>query len=115
MRIFREHMTLPEAKTWVQCRPSKTLRTLIEHQHFTTWMKDYRQVPLFQSASKCPRVQCVAIMDIDSDHLLLCERGIHRIRPHDAQVRLLEADLIKATGHPVVEPAHLDVIRNVPI
>ena len=64
MRIFLEHMTLPEAKTWVQCRPSKTLRTLIKPQHFTSWMKYYCRVPLFQSGSKCPRVQCDAIMDI---------------------------------------------------
>ena len=43
-------------------------------------------------------------MDICGDHLLHCERGIHRIRQHDAQVRLLEEDLIKAARHPVVEP-----------
>ena len=104
MRIFREHRTLPEAKAWVQCTPLKTLRALIKPQHFTTWMKYYCQVPLFQSASKCPRVQCDAIMDIYGDHLLHCERGIHRIIRHDAQVRLLEADLIKAARYPVVEP-----------
>ena len=68
------------------------------------WMKYYCQVPLFQSGSKRPRVQCDAIMDICGDHLLRCERGIHRIRRHDAQVRLLEADLIKVTRHLVVEP-----------
>ena len=33
-----------------------------------------------------------------------CERGIHRIKRHDAQVRLLEADLIKVARHPVVGP-----------
>ena len=43
-------------------------------------------------------------MDIYGDHLLHCGRGIHRIRRHDAQVRLLEADLIRAARHPVVEP-----------
>ena len=59
MRIFREYMTFPEAKTWVQCRPSKTLRSVIKPQHFTTWMKYYCQVPLFQSGSKCPRAQWV--------------------------------------------------------
>ena len=57
MRIFRQHMTLPEAKNWVQLWPSKTLRTLIKPQHFRTWMKYYCQVPLFQSRSKCPLVQ----------------------------------------------------------
>ena len=65
-------------------------------------MKYYCQAP--QSGSECPRVQCDAIMDICGDHLLHCERGLHRIRRHDAQVRLLEADLIKAARHPVVEP-----------
>ena len=38
------------------------------------------------------------------DHLLHCERGIHRIRRHDVQFRLLEADLIKSPRRPVVEP-----------
>ena len=104
MHVFREHMILPEPNTWVQCRPSKMLRTLIKPQHFTTWMKYYCQVPLFQSGSKCPRVHCDAIMDIYGDYLLHCERGINRIRLHDTQLRLLEADLIKAARHPVVEP-----------
>ena len=104
MRIMREHMTLPEIKNWVQYRPSKTKQTLIKPQHFTTWMKYYCRVPLFQSGSKCPRVLCDAIMDVYGEHLLHCERGIHRIRRCDAQVRLLEADLIKAARHPVVEP-----------
>ena len=49
-------------------------------------------------------MQCDAIMDIYGDHFVHCERGIHRIRRHEAQVRLLEADLIKAERHPVVEP-----------
>ena len=101
MRIFREHMTLPEAKTWVQRRPSKTLRTLIKP---SMRMKCYCQVPPFQSGSKCLRVQCDASMDIYGDHLIYCETGIHRISPHDAQVRLLEADLIMAASYPVVEP-----------
>ena len=43
-------------------------------------------------------------MDTNGDHLRHCERGIHRIRRHDAQVRLLEADLIYAARHPVVQP-----------
>ena len=63
-------------------------------------MKYYCQVPLFQSGSKCPRVQ----MDRYGDRLLHCERRFNRIRRNDAQVRLLEADLIKAAMHPVVEP-----------
>ena len=104
MSIFREHMTLPEAKTQIQCGSSKTLRTLIKPQHFTSWMKYDFQVPLFQSGSKCSRVLCDAIMDICGDHLLHCERGIHKIGRHDAQVRLLDADLIMAARHPVVEP-----------
>ena len=43
-------------------------------------------------------------MDVYGYHVLNCERGINRIRRQDAQVRLLEADLIKAARHPVVEP-----------
>ena len=42
-------------------------------------------------------------MDIYGDHLLYCERGPHRIRRHDAQVKLLARDLAKAARHPVVE------------
>ena len=38
------------------------------------------------------------------DHLLHCERGDHRIRRHDAHVRLLQTDLKKAATHPVLEP-----------
>ena len=49
-------------------------------------------------------MQCDAIMDIYGDHLLHCEWGIHRITRHDAQVRLLQADLITTARHPVVEP-----------
>ena len=49
-------------------------------------------------------MQCDAIMDIYGDHLLHCDRVIQQIRRHAAQVRLLEADLIKAARHPVVEP-----------
>ena len=78
--------------------------SLIKPQHFATSMKYYSQVPLFQSGSKCTRVQCDAIMDIYGGHLLRYERGMHKMKPHDAQVRLLEADLIKAARHPAVEP-----------
>ena len=49
-------------------------------------------------------VRCDANMDIYVDHLHPCERGIQKIRRHDAEVRLLEADLIKAARHPVVQP-----------
>ena len=50
MRIFRENMTLPEAKTWVQCRPSKALRTLIKPQHLPTWMKYFVKYLFFNVA-----------------------------------------------------------------
>ena len=36
MRIFRANMSLPEAKTWLHCRPCKPLRTLINASQFTT-------------------------------------------------------------------------------
>ena len=49
-------------------------------------------------------IRVCSIMDIHGQYFLHCERGIHRIRRHDAQVRLLEADLIKAARHAVVEP-----------
>ena len=58
------------------------LRTLFNAPQFTIWMMYYYcHVPL-----------------------LHCERGTHRIRRHDAQVRLLQADLKKAARHPVLEP-----------
>ena len=53
MHVFREHMTLPDAKTWVQCRPSKTLRTLIKPLHFTTWMKYYCRIPTESAIHPC--------------------------------------------------------------
>ena len=68
------------------------------------YMKYYYQVPLFHTGTKCNRPLCAAIMDIYGDHLLHCGRGTHRIRRHDAQVRLLQADLKKAARHPVLEP-----------
>ena len=43
-------------------------------------------------------------MDMYGNRLLHFERGTHRIRRHDAQVRLLQADLKKAARHPVLEP-----------
>ena len=42
-------------------------------------------------------------MDTYGDHLLYWERGPHRIRRHDAQVKPLARDLAKAARHPVVE------------
>ena len=42
-------------------------------------------------------------MDTYGDHLLYCERGPHRIRRHDVQVKLLARDLAKAARPPVVE------------
>ena len=66
-------------------------------------MQYYCQVPLFQPGTRCQRPQCAAVMDIYGDHLLYCERGPHRIRRHDAQVKLLARDLAKAARHPVVE------------
>ena len=86
MRIFRERMTLSQAKTWILCRPSKALRTLIKPERFTTWMKCYCRVPLFQSGTKCPSVRCDTIMDVYGDHLLHCESGIHRITRYDAKI-----------------------------
>ena len=97
-------MSLPEAKTWLHCRPCKPLRTLINTPQFTTWMKYYCQVPLFQTGTKYNRPQCPAIMDMYGDHLLHCERANHRIRRHHAQVRLLQYDLKKAVRNPVLEP-----------
>ena len=66
-------------------------------------MKYNCQVPLFQTGTKYNRPQFAANMDISGDHLLHCESGTHRIRRHDAQVRLLHADLKKAAWHLVLE------------
>ena len=46
--------------------------------------------------------------------LLYCERGSHRIRRHDAQVRLLAGDLAKAARHPIVEERPLGRHRERP-
>ena len=97
-------MSLPEAKNRLHCRPCKPLRTLINAPKFTTRMKYYCQVPLFQTGTNCNRPQFAANMDIYGDLLLHCERGTHRIRRHDEQVRLLQADPKKATKHLVLEP-----------
>ena len=42
-------------------------------------------------------------MNTYGDHLLYCETGPHRIRRHDAQVKLLAKDLAKAARHPDVD------------
>ena len=57
-RIFMENLTLTEGKTWLHCRPCKPIRTLIRAPQFTTWMKYYDQVPLFQTGTKCNHPQC---------------------------------------------------------
>ena len=46
----------------------------------------------------------IAITHVKILHVNHCERKINRIGRHDSQVRLLEADLIRAANHPVVEP-----------
>ena len=74
MRIFRENMSLPEAKTWLHCRPCKPLRTLIIARQFTTWMKYY--FPLFQTRTKCNRPQCAAIMDIYMEIIFCIVKGV---------------------------------------
>ena len=107
MKIMRNSMKLPEAKTWIQCRPSETLKTSIPHYHFRVWLQYFCQVPLFQPGSRCARPHCAALVDVYGDHLLHCERGTHRIARHDEQVRLLVGDLSKAARHPVVEPRPL--------
>ena len=103
IRIFRENMSLPEAKTW-NAGHVRRFELFINAPQFTTWIKYYCQVPLFQTGTKCNRPQCAATMDIYGDHLLQCERGTHRIRRHDAQIRLLQAGLKKTARHPVLEP-----------
>ena len=42
-------------------------------------------------------------MDIYANHLLHRKGATHRVRRHDAQVLLLQADLKKAARHPVIE------------
>ena len=99
---MRNSMKLPESKTWANCSPSTGNATYIPHHHFKVWLQYYCQVPLFQPGTRCQRPQCAAVMDTYWDHLLYCERGPHRIRRHDAQLKLLARDLAKAARHPVV-------------
>ena len=96
-------MKLPEVKTWAKCSPSTAYATYIAHHDFKVWLKYYCQVPLFQPGTKCRRPQCAFVMEKYWDHVLYCERGPHRFRRHDAQVKLLARDLAKAARHPVVE------------
>ena len=76
MRISRENMSLPEAKTWLHCRACKPLRTLLNAPQFTTWMKCCCPVPLFQTGTKCNRPQCAAIMDIYMEIIFCTKKGI---------------------------------------
>ena len=107
-------MKLPEAKTWVNCRPSLGYATYIPTRHFKVWLQYFCQVPLFQPGARCTRPQCAAAQDIYGDHLLYCERGSHRIRRHDAQVRLLAGDIAEAARHPIVEERPLGRHRERP-
>ena len=99
-RIMRSSMKLPEAKTWTNCSPSTGYATYIPQHHFKVWLQYYCRVLLFQPGTRCQRPQCETVMDTYGDHLLYCDRGPHRIRRHDAQVKLLARDLAKAARHP---------------
>ena len=83
----------------------RTKRRVVEtkcfERHFRRILLSCTSISIWFKMSAC---QYNAIMDIYGDHLLQCERGIHGIRRHDAQVRLFEADLIKVAKRPVVEP-----------
>ena len=68
MKIMRMSMNLLEAKTWIKCRPSGTLKTSIPHHHFRVWLQYFCHVPLFHPGSKCARPQCAAVMDVYGDH-----------------------------------------------
>ena len=58
---------------------------------------------IFHPGSRCQRPPCAAVMDTYGYHFVYCEGGPHRIRRHDAHVKLLAGDLAKAARHPVVE------------
>ena len=111
---MRNSMKLPEAKTWVNSRPSAGYATYIPTNHFRVWLKYFCQVPLFQPGARCTRPECAAILDIYGDHLLYCERGSHRIRSYDAQVRILAGDPAKPARHPIVEERPLGSHRERP-
>ena len=112
LKIMRNSLKLPEAKIWIQCRPSEILKTSIPHHHFKVWLQYFCQVPLFQPGSRCARPQCAAVMDVYGDHLHHCERGTRRITRHDEQVRV--RDLSMAARHHDLEPRPLGRHRERP-
>ena len=114
LKIMPNSMKLPEAKTWMHCRPSEILKTSVPHHHFKVWLQYFCQVPLFQPGSRFARPQCAAVMDVYGDHLLHCERGTHRIAIHDEQVRLLVRDFLKAGRPHLFEPHSLGRHRERP-
>ena len=101
---FRNATGLPEAKTWVHCTPSKSLRTFLVDRDFRIWLQCYSQLPLFQPNMECPRWICNEVFDVYGDHMLYSKYGSQRIWGHDAQVKLLSSDLSKAARHPVLQP-----------
>ena len=103
LQVIRNSMTLPKAKTWVNCTPSSGYVTNIPNHNFKVWLQYFCQVPFFQPGARCTRPQCVAVLDIYGDHLLYYESGSHRIKRRDAQVHILPRDLAKAARHPIVE------------
>ena len=114
MKVMRNSMILPEAKTRIQCRPSETLKKFIPHHHIRVWLQYSCQVSLFHPGSKFVWAQLAALMDFYGDHLLHCERGTHRTARHDEQVRLLVGNPSKAARHPVLEPRPLGRHRERP-
>ena len=103
LRIIRNSMKLLDAKTWGNCRPSLGYATYIPNHHSKVWLQYFCQLPLSEAGARCTRPRCAAVLDMYGDNLLYCERGSHRIRRHDAQVRLLAGDLAKAARHTIVE------------
>ncbi len=94
-------MTLPEAKTRVQCRPSKALRTLIRPQHFTTWMIIVKYL-CFNRGQKA-RICSMMWSWIYTVIIFSIARG-ESIESRDMTPRSAsEADLIKATRRPVLQ------------
>ena len=78
------------------------------------WLQYFSKAPIFEPGAKCTRPQYAAVQDIYGDHLLYCERGSHRIRRNDAQVRLLAGDPSKAARHLIVEERPLGRQRERP-
>ena len=98
-RIMRSSMKLQEPRTWANCSRS-TDSTASPFQGLVAILLPSA---IFSARTRCQRPQFASVMDTYGDHLLYCERGPHRIRRHDAQVKLLVRDLAKAARHPVVE------------